>query len=342
MKKIYSIFLLTLCVLIVGCSSDDNDSNISTLKVIKTEAEFSAKGGTGTIEVQSVGAILATTDVDWCKVQVTDNIVNLTVETNKTLSSRAALIAISSGNETTSVPVTQMGDIAIIEIADYQFPTEGGSITFGVETERDFEILGTENSWITSQIDNGKVTLTAASAPEATYRELKVSVKIGGYIQTATFSQMNLVGEYAMLHTRSDEKRYAGTCVISATTTPGTYILTCSGIPVGCSFLATFENNQLKIPFGQMLGTINPYYIYLCAFCLSEGGYLNPSSSIIYAAEPAVGEEGKATYAFHDTGTWSGYPVEGIFWGGYNNTLDAGGKYAKNYGYALDVVLVAK
>lgn len=48
MKKVINIILIVCCVLITGCSDDDNVS--SALKIIKADVNIKAAGGEASIE----------------------------------------------------------------------------------------------------------------------------------------------------------------------------------------------------------------------------------------------------------------------------------------------------
>ena len=57
---------------VLGTScSDDDDSAVASLQVIKSDVSFTAIATTGTIEVQSNSAITAVSNQDWCTVLLT-------------------------------------------------------------------------------------------------------------------------------------------------------------------------------------------------------------------------------------------------------------------------------
>ena len=64
MKKINILWMLIGCLFLVTSCSDDDDSAVASLQVIKSDVSFTAIATTGTIEVQSTSAITAVSNQD--------------------------------------------------------------------------------------------------------------------------------------------------------------------------------------------------------------------------------------------------------------------------------------
>ena len=98
MKKVINIILIVCCVLITGCSDDDNVS--SALKIIKADVNIKAAGGEASIEFQSASPVEVVVDAEWCEVtEQTASLIKISVEANADFPGRSALITISDGME---------------------------------------------------------------------------------------------------------------------------------------------------------------------------------------------------------------------------------------------------
>ena len=91
MKKITSIFALLLCVFVFSCSNDD-DKETSSLQIVSSNVTFESAGGTGTIKVNAISEITATSNKDWCTVSVNGDIINVSVIENNDMSGRTAAV----------------------------------------------------------------------------------------------------------------------------------------------------------------------------------------------------------------------------------------------------------
>ena len=66
MKKVINIFLFILCFTVISCH--DDDAVIPALSIIKADTNLKATGGEASVQIQAIGEVKATTDVEWCKV----------------------------------------------------------------------------------------------------------------------------------------------------------------------------------------------------------------------------------------------------------------------------------
>ena len=108
MKKVINIILIVCCVLITGCSDDDNVS--SALKIIKADVNIKAAGGEASIEFQSASPVEVVVDAEWCEVtEQTASLIKISVEANADFPGRSALITISDGMEKQVLTLVQEG-----------------------------------------------------------------------------------------------------------------------------------------------------------------------------------------------------------------------------------------
>ena len=343
MRKIYSILFCTLCLLTTGCS-DDKDTMGSVLQVVSSDVKFMADGGKGTITLAGSAQISAISDVTWCKItSVTDREISLEVEVNTSISSRTTLVSVQSDGETLQVPVTQMGDTFICDVAGTkEFLMQGGEAVFTLRTRREYTIQSTAD-WLTYKLKEDQLHVTIAPMMDGTdYREGTLTVKSGKNEWSVVCNQKGLSGVYTMMHTRNDGKRYSGSCTFTATDEKGVYDLMAKDVPLnnGIPFKATLIDGRLIINFGnQYLGLISPNYIYLCAYD-KEKNVLNWGESITYVADLLFTKDGLPIFEFKDDGTWKGYKVDGFMYGVFDNKIENGGQFAgKSYGYAIDIVM---
>lgn len=115
MKKITSIFALLLCVFVFSCSNDD-DKETSSLQIVSSNVTFESAGGTGTIKVNAISEITATSNKDWCTVSVNGDIINVSVIENNDMSGRTAAVTITDGEASTLVPVSQGGCVILYNL----------------------------------------------------------------------------------------------------------------------------------------------------------------------------------------------------------------------------------
>ena len=299
MRKLMNLLILALCIMVVGCSDDDDAVKGSELTVISTEAQFTYKGGAGLIKVLATSAIEATARDSWCHISVSGQDISLSVDLNNSISSRTTMVTIRSANEKTEVPVTQLGDTFICTLKDVTFAPAGGDATFALDTKRDIKI--TVPQWITYRRDEDQVIFIAPAIQDGGYRTSTVVIDDGDVAYTAEFTQMNLNGIYDMLYTNGN-KQYAALCKVESTETANVYQLTTNGMPVDASFLATYSEGSFIISFGQYLGDIDPYKVYLCAY--DNAGRLGWGTTVQYVAPIATDENYNMTFVFADNGTW--------------------------------------
>lgn len=342
MKNIYAIMTLMFCILFVGCSDDDNNTGEQLLKVVASESSFDCHGGAGTIRVESPMAISAGSTEEWCQVAVNENVVNMTVSPNLLIGSRTAMVIIRAGEEETKVPVYQLGDIFDTTLKNADFTAKGGELSFRVKSNWDVSFEEVDETWITCtySAENEQVTIKAAPLTEGgKFRTNTMKVKSGTHEIPVTFTQVNMAGKYAC-YTNGGGTAY-GTCLIEATETDFLYKVTPTGSAYDAPYYAKCRNGQFVIYFGQYLGTYNNKdfpHVYLCAY--DKTGRLVWGNAQEYVAPlKGVNSEGKMSLIFEDNGSWSGYNVDGFYYGLFSDLLENGGS-TTGYGVASIIDLV--
>ena len=143
--------MLIGCLFLVTSCSDDDDSAVASLQVIKSDVSFTAIATTGTIEVQSTSAITAVSNQDWCTVTVNGNVVTVAVPTYTGLVGRNAVVEISNALDgKVRVPVSQAGGVWYVKGDDaYGLSDEESTITIPVKSDYDYTV--DLPAWITGE-----------------------------------------------------------------------------------------------------------------------------------------------------------------------------------------------
>lgn len=208
MNKIYKIlFPFFAMLLIAGCSSDDDNKDVQTLQIIKSDTEYASSGGKGTIEVSTIEAVTATSNQSWCTPSISGNIINLDVTQNTDINGRHAVITVKSGSETAIVTITQLGTTFIIDNSVIQLPTTGGSGDIKFESENAITVkIDPEDTWLSYELKEGTITFTATKTKtvrtaivEVTSGILKKTVKIEQNI--IQFDYEDYLGSYKFTYT---------------------------------------------------------------------------------------------------------------------------------------------
>lgn len=341
MKKLYSLFTFILCAFLAAGCSEEEEVKVEKLKILSSDVQFDCWGGSGAIKVDASGqAFTATSSQEWCSVAVSDGEITLTVPQYKGLPARTSLIVITSGNESTRVAVTQMGNIAEPDIFDHQFPLEGGEVTFSVKTLDEITVE-CDADWLTYSIDGANITFTAPAIPGGNLREYQPSIKCGVNEYRPVLSQTNMLGAYRMLY-NMDGNTVEASCVIEATDKPNVFKVIPTGALFNDPFLVHFRDNMLVIKCAQRFATayfVNGTEIVVWLTAYNNQGYFIRNETVEYVA-PLNVTDGKFTWVFQDNETWESggviYPVGGLFYAGYNKANED----ERLYGWILtDLVL---
>lgn len=328
MKNIYAIVTLMLCILFVGCSDDDDNAGVQSLRVISSDVSFDCKGGTGSIRVESSSTISASSTEEWCQLSVKENVVDMTIAPNLLIGSRSAMVVIRAGEEETRVPIYQLGDIFDTDLKNTDFTAKGGELTFRVKSNWEVSFEGVDETWITCTYSAADEQVTVKALPlteGGKYRMNTVKVKSGSHELSVTFTQVNMAGKYACF-INGGNNGY-GTCLIEETETDFLYKITPTGSAYDAPYYAKCKNGQFVISFGQYLGVISHAshpHVYLCAY--DRAGRLSWGTSVEYVAPlDVVYSNGQMFLVFEDNGTWSGQKVDGFYYGLFTDLLENGG-----------------
>lgn len=340
MKKYVSILLaFLLWAGFAGCSDDENAPDARLLKVTESEVTFDFEGGTGYIRFVSELPVQASSTGDWCHVSVGGKEVTVTVDMNNRAESRSAQVIIKAGAEETAVPVYQAGEKMLLQMpATSVLPYVGGDLTLQCNTLHPIEVTLDDDSWLTCRVgDDGLLTFTAQPLLYVGERVCNVTVSAGVHQQSFALSQAYWKVKEGAYNCFANGEPY-GTCLIEEIE-ENVYKIDPSGSIFDAPYIATLRGKEFVINFGQVIG----YFEYskgsnvvLCAY--NKAGYLNPGSKLEYVAVLGVNNaDGKSVLEFKDTGTWSGYTVDGLYYGLYDNSWNFSGA---GFGAATDLVFV--
>ena len=297
MKKINILWMLIGYLFLVTSCSDDDDSAVASLQVIKSDVSFTAIATTGTIEVQSNSAITAVSNQDWCTVTVNGNVVTVAVPTYTGLVGRNAVVEISNTLDSkVRVPVSQAGGVWYVNGDDlYGLSDEESTITIPVKSDYDYTV--DMPAWITGEkVKEGyNFTLTENTTgnarkgtvifksqkgtKEITFVQFGVNDIAGTYEATySTFGEGDdWVSETVKIELLQDEENEA---VFYADG-----LSSIRGVVLPLKFDG--ETYQLSALNGQYLGFIESQKWYLYTIVRSEAGYVHADTSLSY---PAIAE----------------------------------------------------
>lgn len=315
-KKIYTLLLMACCIGFVGCS-DDDETVQATLKVVKSDVSYDCFGGEGTIEVNSVDPVTATSSVNWCQATASGNVIQLKVAPNQSESSRTAVISLQSASGSTQVAIYQMGDVPISDIEGRALGKNGEQLTFHVKSVSEIQIESSAD-WLTYQLEGEQLTVNIADFPPGSptgTRSATLTVSAGKvYKMQYTYSQFNMEGEFDCFRSVDGVQQSYGTCRLEESATPLVYNVYPKGSIFDGPYKISYENGQFVIRFNQVLGAYDATRnIVLCAY--DKAGRLSWDSKIEYVAPVVFSQEtGLMTLTFQDNGTWAGQHVDGFYY----------------------------
>lgn len=199
MKKIFSIITLCLCTLWVSCSDEEAVTTTSSLQVVATDGiDFSAASGEGTITVSATEPVTAESNKEWCTTTVEGNVVHVAVTTSSEVTSRIALVTISTGTSSVDVPVVQAGAVTILDEHNlyYCCGYEGGQFNFSFKTNTSYSVEVPEEAagWLTYtyDTDNNVLRFDVAASADKTPRGAEVKVSSGAKELVLSLSQIEV------------------------------------------------------------------------------------------------------------------------------------------------------
>ena len=288
---LYSTAVVALLLLTTACQGkkfqlQPQETSITT-PIVKTEKQIDYTGGTVTIQLKEAGATVSVSD-PWLHPKVEGNKVTLTADRNDSFESRTAIVGIKLGNETYTLPVTQLGIIYILKTYDYQFPTNGGKVSFYYKSDHPITIEGANDSWLSYEITEEAISFTAKAQPSKSEdRSCTVVIKGASYSpQSVTLSQPGVkiayedfIGNYKLEYT--DKKGNPIKTInakISSKEKGKSYTIEGLGLPIEATFTA---EGQLLITC-QILKDADTSLVALCALELDGDGLgFNPKYGVI-------------------------------------------------------------
>lgn len=199
MKKkvhyIYFIVVLLLSLLSTGCTDSIIDNQFKA-SLTDRQATFSLDVSTSTINVgptlssqsfsvMSTDSWSASSSEDWISFTSSsgnrDGQVAFTVQENASDQSRIAKITVSGSQSNLSriVTVTQIGMTLTVEPRSLEFSYEGGVKTVEVTTVGRYKVENNAD-WLSCEISDNIVKITAKPNPEIEKREASISIVLEG------------------------------------------------------------------------------------------------------------------------------------------------------------------
>jgi hypothetical protein len=331
MKKIFIIQTLLLLIFLAGCSdSDYKDFKDSQLKIESSDINFTAIGGTGEIVVAENETFTATSDQDWCSLNVNGKIISITVTPNPSLSGRTARITVKSNNKVNYISVTQTSASLNIETDKAYFLRSGGEVRIAYETETTLSIDNVADSWITASIDGNEIVLQATSNMNFSERFTTVALAIKNDGTTVFTYNINVsqeknllqyedfLGTYTMTYYKTDvlpAQSYTLTVTLSELSAGQTYKLNGLLADDTKDIIVNYSNGVSIL--AQILF---PYSIYTIIFTPYSGAYVTTSSTVGMKSSNADISSGKLKFDLVDNGVWGSYTTIGFALAAYNTS----------------------
>ncbi len=357
MKILLNIILfISLGIFLSSCEKDTGvDVPDGKLKVIESNILFEQEGGTGFIKIESEENISATTEQEWITISVSGKTVNVSVGVNKNIGGRNGIITIKAGNEKVDMSVIQLSSVFYLEnVDDYslKFPFVG--LTKEIPYKSSLPIVLTaQDTWVKAIVSNNGTIDITVDPSAGIVRSSKVTFAVTfadgseskkEIIIKQEASYLDILGEWNFEYTNpSLTGRQTDIVTITEKTTDASVLL--EDLPANSTktvkgnVLLTYNtsNSNLLVNMGQLVATINPHYIYLCA--RTSGGSLSYTNTIQMLGEFS-NNNGTLTYTFKDNGTWSGQVVGG--WGLYGYTTSPPSGSQVTYIRYMDIVMTKR
>lgn len=188
----------------VACSDDDTQA--TTIDVVRSDIGFEAEGGNGAIEIRVSGDcnycdqdVKVTTNKDWITIGETNQrMVNFSVAPSTESLNRSGKIFIKAGAIEQEVTILQKGTYFDIEVKSYELDPAGlvaTTIEYVSNSGSTPEVIIPENaSWVSAKVENGVIELIGTLNYEQP-RTAKITVKMDWKPVEITLSQgaVNLV-----------------------------------------------------------------------------------------------------------------------------------------------------
>ncbi len=331
MKKLLNILILSLCVWLTGCNDDDTD--ISLLKVVQSDATFKAAGGEGFIKIEATGSITASSDADWCIIKdVTNEIVTFDVKENYDYPGRYAQIVIRNEESNQKVAVTQEGAIIIYDENDLEQATgnEESSLIIALTGSFPFKVTIPEaaRNWLSYELVEEGIRFdfkkNTTNAARGTLVQITNGTRTASYV-LMQYDAENLLGSWVATFIRNwqgNSESGRGPATIKTGEKDGTYLISFPNSSIfPMTLTATYENHGFKIAAGQYQsetevenetdGTKTTLYIY-SGLASTYYSYWSTSQSVNLAPSMSNGE---IVLTLHDNGSVAGVTIADLLLG---------------------------
>ncbi len=277
MKKIYSLSLLLLGLLVLGSCSDDNDNPYaggSSITVVKSDLNFDAAASEGSIVYASAGTVTATVSASWCKAVVDGDSVKVTVTQNNTRNGRAASVTLHQGTDSLTLAVLQQGVVINAEKTCVSLDNdEAASLRYSFVGNIDVSVLSCPD-WATASIANDSLYVDVTANATGHLRNGYIVYGSGSYTDSIRVFQADfdkdIAGTYTIYYEKSEDDPTQIAMRNKELTSTSLYVLRTLSLPITYDS----ENCALVVTSGSYLGTNissnTTYQVYL-AFGLPDG-----------------------------------------------------------------------
>ena len=347
MKKLYSLFLLLVgLICFTSCGDDDYTYTApETLDVKKADLYFKSPGGTGSVEIKTDRELTATSSVDWCTVNVSNNIITAKTTENPSIESRSGTITVSDGALTSVIAVYQEGLACIIDTSTLKSANNNsaGSTFITIDSSSPYTVTIPQDatSWLSYTKDNeGKVTFTFTANTTGTLRGACVIIESGMKkvpLPIAQYETDNLVGDWKAIY--SDGEDYYQEDIKITKSDDGMLNLNFNSPAPGITpiFHCTFTDGVIKIQNATAQGRFSGYYLFTSL--LSTDNYISWGPDYTYSGSADVTTDGTFCIKFYDDGSWPGKVISGVVLEAFSSSTPSNASHIGSLVNYLDLVL---
>ncbi|MCI6551354.1 MAG: BACON domain-containing protein [Prevotella sp.] len=347
-KVIYSMIVMLGIAAFMACS-DDNSKEIewqSPIKIINSNILFEGTPSTGGLRVAAPGPISASTTAAWCRLEVTADSVTVSVDENREITGRTAVINIKSGGSEINAVVQQKGLAFLTTSLDdtLSMPSTAARAAYFIKHTSEVKTW-TNASWVNSAMESDSLIINAVENDGRAFRSAVVYIQSGPYTDSLVVSQAfsfdkAYLGTYSLRY-ESGGKQY-GTPVEMVKDEEGRYSLVFTSAASTWSGLSLpidvdDVNMQIYISnlsiMGQKESKGTNYYVISLLMGAKKGTtsiYRFNNSGIKIIGSPNVSDEGVLTWDFvpNDKFDFNTYTFYGLRLGLSTNGTYAGYKSA--------------
>lgn len=329
MKKIiYTIFALAAGIAVGGCNKYDYKEPVQTLFIVESDVDFTAVGGEGTILVRTnrEGTITASSNQDWCTVEVLGMIVKVTASQNGQISNRTAMVTVSLGDESQEVPVTQSASYFSIEKLLVEAKWQEGIYEVGLQSVITPTIT-TDSDWITVDLSAESIIITVGENPDNESREGTVTVIIGDTTMTIVVKQArhpnppipyaDFPTQWTLTYYDQNGKLRTATLTFTPVAPSSFNVSGWTGLPSFIKLDYDQETGDLSMKMGQEILRGSGYIYFNVAIDMAQSMWSKSEQAEL--AGFWIGTIDAPEYEFGDTGSVSGFHVDGWSWGQFED-----------------------